>query len=508
MLNGAPDHVDDDDVRRRVREAAAPLAVLAAQGAPADLGDLDTALAPLRARSESDRVSSQLAKARDALLAAKDDGAMLVAASQLRVLASQRVPDRLAAGRFSMLDAQRDVAPKAWMCRAFQWIPGRTAMGIGYPGAGKTFSLLSAMTALSVGRAVWGNDRICGPRHPRTGYARALRCLYVDLDAGLDEVRNRLGRLIRGMGINDDEVARAREEIREHHGVDVEYPIEGLALSDVPNPGSLVLASYEQPALADFRAAWIELIRGFDLVLVDPMRDLAPFADENDSRIGAVPRELGAASRAAGAAIVLVHHAGRSAPAKRGQPAKVPQHASRGSSAIDGKAGSQLVFERDAQGRRMVTMVRDADPDDDEGMLAPLYLSLRRAPGEAEITAVNVDEEESAAASGEPTLPGINANAKVDTTRGSGDVDFALLVLRANPGIAGKDDLYNAICDAAKRRGKRKGGPLGTDRARAAVRVLSDKGLIENRPTADKPPRPRLFYCEPKPEPRPEPPDE
>ena len=413
--------------------------------------------------------------------------------------ASLTAGDPFAAVRFNMLAAAENLAPKAWICRALQWIAGRPAMGIGYPGAGKTYALLSAAVALSVGRPVWGCSWITGPIDALTGRARPLRCLFVDLDAGKVDVENKLARIRRGMGITNEEHERARLEIALRRGVPlaaVPHPFEGLALSDLPDPGALLLASYAIGDLLAFREAWTELARGFDLVLVDSMRDLAPFADENDSRIGSVPREIGAASRASGAAFVLLHHAGRAAPAKPGQAVKVPQYAARGSSAIDGKAGAQLVFERDADGRRKLTMTRDTDPDDEEGLLAPIWISLRRGPGEAEVTARLVDSdddgrqaEDASASTAQPP--------KVDNSRGSADVDLAREVLRAHQGINGKAALVNEICDAAKRRTKRRGGPIGTGRAEAAVRVLRDKGEIEDRKTSDKPPRPRWFWLDP-----------
>lgn len=415
-------------------------------------------------------------------------------------------PDPLAAARFTTMEVPATVEPKAWTFRPFQWIPGRPAMFLGYPQSGKTFALLAALSALSVGRPVWGLGELQA-LDPETRSPRPLRCLFLDLEAGGNAVKNRLDRFDRGMGITREEKEAARIAIALRRGVpiaDVDAPLVGYGLADV-DAGALILGErFPSPAdLAKFRAAWTRLAAGFDIVAIDPFKDLAPGADENDARIGNVARELGGASRESGAAFVAIHHDGRAdTKGKPGEkkPGRPSQYGGRGSSALDAKAGSQLrhVLAADRSSGATVTMIRDNDPDDGQS-LPPLLLTLRRNIGEIELTARRLEEgeqgaSETKAAAVEPRVPAFS---------GSADVDAARDVLRRNPGCAGKHELVNKIVDATEKRRRRDGGPIGRNRARDAVDILDARGEIEDRGTK-KPKRPRLYWHDPTPPPTPQ----
>lgn len=245
--------------------------------------------------------------------------------------------------RFGLAAALEDRPPPKSVCRKLEWEIGRPPMLVGTPGAGKSFAVQAAALDLVIGRPLWGcpDFRVPGPQ----------RVLHVDLDQGATKTLRRYKRLLRGRGVTAIDEPTARREL----AALAEMDPRDLGSFDVDEGEGLVLGSLAPEELARWRAAWIAACRGSDVAFVDSLRRLAPFLDENDSRFSVVPDTMRTVSEAAQCVVVLLHHASNKARSERGQPK--PTAGTRGSSAIDGAAGTQLVIEEDGDFRR-VTQTR------------------------------------------------------------------------------------------------------------------------------------------------------
>ena len=167
-----------------------------------------------------------------------------------------------------------------------------------------------------------------------------MSVLHVDLDQGANKTLRRFKRLLRGHGVTASELGAARAQLAQRFEVDP----RDMASFDVDEGEGLRLMSLDAAEMVRWRSAWIDAVRGYDCCFVDSLRRLAPFLDENDSRFSIVPDVLRDVSEAAQCVVVLLHHASNKAPAHRGAGPK-PTAGTRGSSAIDGAAGSQLIIE-------------------------------------------------------------------------------------------------------------------------------------------------------------------
>ncbi len=254
--------------------------------------------------------------------------------------APPREPTRT--GLAAMLAAPVPVT--SWICEGLQWCPGRPPVIIGYPGAGKTLAVLSAAVSLMLGRPIFGSADF-RPAH-------ACRVLHVDFDQGKAPTQKRIRRLLAGMSVTEADIATARAEVENRRG----EPCADLLEVETDPRLRLMADKVNAKAVATFEAAWCRAVEGFDVVIVDSLRKLAPLLEENDSRFGEVPEALRRVSERMGVTIILVHHAGRRG-TDRGKPLT---EAGRGSSAIDGAAGSQLVIEPDGNALRRVTLTRES----------------------------------------------------------------------------------------------------------------------------------------------------
>jgi len=245
--------------------------------------------------------------------------------------------------RFGLAAALEDIPPPPSVCRKLEWEVGRPPMVIGPPGAGKTYAIQAAALDLIRGRPLWAcpDFRVPGPCH----------VLHVDLDQGVPKTLRRYQRLLRGLGVTAKDLATALAQLAGEHSRAGE-----LGRLEVDSGEGLVLTSLQPEEVARWFAAWVEALRGFDVVFVDSLRRLAPFLDENDSRFSIVPDTMRAISERARCVIVLLHHASNKA--RGGAPGQPKVTAgTRGTSAIDGAAGTQLMVEEDGDARR-VTMIR------------------------------------------------------------------------------------------------------------------------------------------------------
>src|SRR5262249_43393721 len=102
----------------------------------------------------------------------------------------------------SCIEELHDSTPIPWICERLELRPGRPNLLIGYPGAGKTLIGLSMALSLAVGRPIW-NAVDFRPSRP-------CRVLWVDLDFGGEQIKERLRDLRKGLGITDEELAQAR----------------------------------------------------------------------------------------------------------------------------------------------------------------------------------------------------------------------------------------------------------------------------------------------------------
>jgi hypothetical protein len=258
--------------------------------------------------------------------------------------------------------------PTDWICESLHLCPGRPAMFIGYAGSGKTYAAIALLLALVFQREVWGHQDF----EPSRG--RKLRGLWVDFELGPKASKKILRKLTRGMKIDRARISVVRAELG-HEPVEVERSTD-LRLG----PGR-----YEQleAALAVFTAKWIARLRGFDVVVIDSLRRLAPFLNEKEPEMGSVIDALRAASEATGCVIILLHHAVKmggsiaassGAPRKGARPVRPVEEMGSGSGAIDAGAGAQFFFQKDGTAR-LVTQGR-ASVEADRPMCEPFYLAM------------------------------------------------------------------------------------------------------------------------------------
>lgn len=263
--------------------------------------------------------------------------------------------------RFGLGDALADRPPPFSVCPKLEWDVGRPPMLIGAPSAGKSLVILAAMLDMMAGGPIWGCPDFWVPRPCRT--------VFIDLDLGVERTMRRFKRLSRGRGVTAKTEEGGRAQLASIYRVDP----RDLGVLDFDGGEGLRLGSLDPEELNRWRRAWVDAVRGYDLVAVDSLRRLAPFLDENDSRFSVVPDVLRLVSEEAGAVILPLHHATNKAP----QNGRKRPPGSRGTSAIDGAAGSQFVIEDDDDnGARTVTQIRAGDA----GKIPPFCLVIEVDP--------------------------------------------------------------------------------------------------------------------------------
>lgn len=356
-------------------------------------------------------------------------------------------------GITAILNEPETVTP--WVCQGLHWAPGRPAMVIGYPGAGKSYAAVSAVVALVFNRAVWGA--------PHLTAARPLRALYVDMDMGRVLAEKRLRRIVVGMGLTAADVTFASDVLAQHRNA---HPDDvGEVLECQHDTAPLRLASLAPDDVAAFRAAWTAAARGFDIVLIDPLRSMSTI-EENASTAEVVPRTLRDVSDATGAMFIVVHHAGKSGERSAGRGRGRPVHeAGRGSSAIDAAAGAIVLIDKTSDGRRRVQMTRDgADPDGEPFAMG--YMTLDKIATEH---GAGIVQRYEVAAEDEPT-----GGPRKERTNGSVVDAIVKATLAHADGIAGS----NAMVAITKRR--------KTD-ILIGLRTALEAGVIHNGGTPARP---------------------
>ena len=270
--------------------------------------------------------------------------------------------------RFGLASTLEALPPPKTVCRRLEWEVGRPPMIIGPPGAAKTYAMQQAVLDLVLGRPLWGCSEFRPPG--------PCRVLHVDLDQGARKTLRRYQRLLRGLGLrarDEREAVSMLSSIAAKHGGDPTV----VGSFEVDEGEGLALESLETDEKARWRAAWAQAARGFDAVFIDSLRRLAPFLDENDSKFSFVPDAMRILSEQLDVVFILLHHASNKRNGKGGAPAPI---GTRGTSAIDGAAGTQLAIEKEKSARR-VTQIRAGEAAELEAFYLEFQNDLPDADG-------------------------------------------------------------------------------------------------------------------------------
>lgn len=190
----------------------------------------------------------------------------------------------------------------SWLVRDLGIAPGAPSFFVGQGFVGKTLSLMSLGVSVATGREIWG----------RFLPSRRGRVLHIDAEQGRRVTSRRFQRLVAGIGAS-------RAELADRWGCIV-LPAWNLTSSD----------AYDRFSRAS---------DGYDLVILDSLKNLTPGVEENSSAIRDYLGVLTRVSEATGAVFFAIHHAGKSDP--KGQRAR--KEMGRGSSAIFDEAQSYFV---------------------------------------------------------------------------------------------------------------------------------------------------------------------
>jgi hypothetical protein len=193
----------------------------------------------------------------------------------------------------------------------------------------------------------------------------------VDFDAGDRATKKRMRRLLAGHAVTSKDITNACTKIEERRGG--EPCAEAFEVERDPR----LQYAGDKVNVKDttaFERAWTQAVRGFDVVILDSLRKVAPSLDENDSRSGELMAALGRVSDTTGVTIIVIHHAGRRGSDKG--PKKPLQETGRGTSAYDGHAGAQVIMTREDE-RRRCEIGREAQ-EADRPAPEPWYLELVR----------------------------------------------------------------------------------------------------------------------------------
>lgn len=355
--------------------------------------------------------------------------------------------------RIATADIFAPLPPTRWLCEGLQWCPGRPAMLAGYGFSGKTLAAQSAALSIAAGRSIWG-----WYRPARTG-----RVLHLDHEQGRHATLKRYQRLAVGL--------------------DIEAGDLGDRLVVVVHPPVYL----NTPGAFDVYARECE---GFDLVVIDALRGATPGVDENDSKIRACIDVLCRVSEKAGAAFLLIHHAG-----KPNEGHTDPRTVLRGSSAIFDACGSvlALIGEKSEDGGNLPKRVVHAKgaAEAEGGSVEPFYIAIEDVPQEGNPSAgVRVVTR-----TVEQVKPPTKAGADLDKAQAK-VLAYIGRENAAGRGVAGKSV-------AAKRAG------ANYSTALAAVGELLAQGVIVDRPEmVGGKPAPRLWVVDGVPEHAPAPVDE
>lgn len=348
------------------RDSSDPATVVAEVEAALD--GLNQALGPKRKAKRQEKAAAALEAARSAMRARKPDALRTMReALEVTRKAHGLPPKKTPRRREGLASLLQYIPPPKSVCRALEWDVGRVPMLIGPPGAGKTFVIQQAELDMSMGRPLWGCEDFVVPG--------PLKVLHVDLDQGAAKTKRRAQRLLVGAGVKLTTETDVAEQLARIGGVDV----RSLGRIDIDTGEGLELGLLQLDELARWRSVLVAAFRGYDLVVIDSLRRLAPLLDENDSRFSEVMKALLVVSEEANAVILVLHHATNKAPggpARPGASAPKAPPTSRGSSGIDAGAGTQLAIQKD-KGLRKVTQIRAGDTAE----AAPFFLAFENDEG-------------------------------------------------------------------------------------------------------------------------------
>ena len=252
-------------------------------------------------------------------------------ASKIELVQSEPTPkEKPYATWLSADDVFREHPEPKWMLPELQIGPGRASCFAAYAGCGKTFAAQALELAVLTGRTAWGFFR-----------TRKGRVRHIDRDQGMGTAR-RFERIRRGMGIDVDELRGNFE------------------LSLFPDINLVEPKAYEK---------WVEVAKGWDLVVVDSLRTLLPGIDENDSIVQENLLLLAKVSEETGASCLLIHHFGKTSEEREGLERL------RGSSGIAAALGSVFGMSGSGSTPRKVEHVKQ-HPDSGTQAQDVFYLAM------------------------------------------------------------------------------------------------------------------------------------
>jgi hypothetical protein len=285
---------------------------------------------------------------------------------------------------------------------------------------GKTIVALALGMAIALGRPLWELWNVSrGP------------WLHLDYEQGRRHTKARIHRLARGFGVSDEEL----RELIEVGTVRI-VVMPDLRLT-TPN------------ATDHFR----RVFDGVRLVTCDSLRVMLGGIDENSSQVRALMSAISSASDATGAAVALIHHAGKT----RTDGDRSRKEMARGSSAIVDELQSMFVMSKKRDER--VTLVTH-EKDRELGGETVADFGLR-------IDDVATDNGDPKGALRVAYVDRDEMSDKIDT----GSASFAIIIaaaldrIRDNPGIAGAEAVAGRV-----------GGRRTT--VRAAVKQLVTDGTV------------------------------
>lgn len=200
--------------------------------------------------------------------------------------------------------------PLEYLVRDLTLVSGSGAphMFAGYGASGKTMAVQSLLLSLAAGKAVWGAFPV----------QNDFRVLHIDYEQGEPTTFRRYQRLARGM--------RVEASVK---------VAQNLVCSCLPK--TLTLNNLQ-------RAAWVDLMAGRDLIVLDSYRVATGGGDENSSEIRNGLDMLTSISGDTGCRALVLHHA-RKQSANQEPGSGADRFSIRGSSAIFDACDSVFVFD-------------------------------------------------------------------------------------------------------------------------------------------------------------------
>lgn len=331
---------------------------------------------------------------------------------------------------FAKETAANLVVPALGIC------PGPPTGLVGQAYVGKTIMALSMGLSVATGKDLWGLWSV------QSGV-----WLHLDYEQGRRHTKSRAHRLARGLGVTD-----------EH--------LRALLLAEQVRLAILPGLRLSTPRALDH---FCQLFDGVRLVTCDSLRPMLGGVDENSSQVRALMNVLSTASDKTGAAVVQLHHAGKT-PNDGSQRTRKEQ--SRGSSGIIDEFQSMFVLtKKKGEAFALVTHEKDRELGD---TVADFGLSIEDVAGGSDgqdpkwgLRVVHVDREQFKESD--------SSKAKFTKV-----VQAVRDCIRDNPGIAGSEAVAAMIGGTA----------VGI---RAAVNTLLAEGEIVEHKGSGKG-RGRRFY--------------